>query len=134
MSWLQHAPVACDEGWSIFESRDNPYGDAPYQLQKLDEEQLFDDDLAAHRHVVTCVQRGSTHAIAALIFLREESKPELLNVYFSYLHGGVGYTWEDVVDGDYTDAALDRLELTIFGRIVTRTHAPFDLPQPAQPA
>lgn len=79
---------AAAEGWAIFvvDGRDpateaqlvdgEPYGHRPYELQKVDESDTFDDDNEAWTYVLRRSQEGDDLATRALRFLEVESPNE----------------------------------------------------------
>lgn len=109
--------LAQNEGWAVFNadgSQQNRLGNCPLQIQRLDELELLESDLAAHRCVVEGAKDGKEHCLHALKCLRNESQPELALIYRNYLH---------LEEGDYLhtdDDELDALETVIFTKVVTR--------------
>ncbi|MBN9548496.1 MAG: hypothetical protein J0H31_06330 [Alphaproteobacteria bacterium] len=81
--WLaDEIEAAQAEGWDIFEAEgsiSNENGDRPFQLQALDDSDIFtghNRDVDAWRHVYTKAQAGSPLHQQALDFLREHSPAE----------------------------------------------------------
>lgn len=62
------------EGWSIFDCDGSANG--RWQLQKVDESDEFDSDLAAWQHVVKQARSGSQYHINALDFLLKHNRLE----------------------------------------------------------
>jgi hypothetical protein len=122
MSWTdypEHSAAAYAEGWEIFladGSEANREGTWPYQLMKDDEADLLPNDTEAHKLVVAGAKEGKPHHLAALTFLRRESKPELDLIYRSVLGDSRG--WEASLNTH--DPQLDSYERCIFGRVITR--------------
>lgn len=84
-NWFRnHVPES--EGWDIFEASGSA-NNTPFQLQKVDELDVFPDDDAAWRHVVREASHGSDLHVAALAFLAHESIQE-----FVYI---VSYLWRE---------------------------------------
>lgn len=69
-----HVPPT--EGWDIFEC-DGSANHTPFQLQKVDEEDVFVDDCDAWRHVVRNATNGSPLHVAALAFIAMHGDHEL---------------------------------------------------------
>lgn len=76
------------EGWDIFEASSsilNESGDRPFQLQALDESDIFtgyERDGLAWGHVYTQARAGSPLHQQALNFLREHSYPEFAVIIY----------------------------------------------------
>ena len=67
--------IALSEGWDIFGVRGSAQpGD--YQIQRYDEVERFDSDLAAWYHVTLQARNGSKPHVRALQFIREHSPEE----------------------------------------------------------
>jgi hypothetical protein len=78
---------AMRDGWDIFSTardasiedeivRGKAYGHRPFELQRVDEMQRFQNDDEAHSHVLNQAQLGNLLAIKALRFLRIHSPIE----------------------------------------------------------
>jgi len=65
---------AQSEGWGIFETDGSSSG--PYQLQRMDDEEVFEDDDAAARFVQQRASYGHHYHASALEFLREHNPIE----------------------------------------------------------
>lgn len=81
MTWnpTTDSDLAQAEGWDIFEASGsiaNVNGDREFQLQRIDETQVFPGDEEAWHHVYTQAHAGSALHRRALIFLRERSPAE----------------------------------------------------------
>jgi len=79
--------AACSQGWDIFETdRDpesanqlvdgKPYGYRPFEIQRVDDLEIFTDDNAAHAFVRAEAQNGDPLALRALAFLQTYSPNE----------------------------------------------------------
>jgi protein-disulfide isomerase-like protein with CxxC motif len=88
LAWTpEDVDAAQRQGWDIFSTnRDEetesqlvdgkPYGHRPFELQRDDEQELFDDDAAAHAFVRAAAQNGDKVAQRALAFLEKYSPAE----------------------------------------------------------
>jgi hypothetical protein len=63
------------EGWSIFECSGSENG--PFQLQRLDEAEVFPNDDDAWVFVIGKAREGSAYHIGALTYLREHNPLEI---------------------------------------------------------
>lgn len=83
----EDAAAAQRQGWDIFStSRDEkseaqhvngkPYGHRPFELQRDDEQEVFEDDAAAQAFVRTAAKSGEAVAVRALAFLEKNSPVE----------------------------------------------------------
>lgn len=75
----EQSDLATIEGWDVFNAEGsslNENGDRPYQLQRWDEVDLFDSDEDAMKHVRRRADEGSELHMAALAYLKAESRPE----------------------------------------------------------
>jgi hypothetical protein len=85
-----HTPVggfdetqALTEGWSIFECWGSDNG--PFQLQRVDEDEVFTRDDEAWAFVVGKAREGSAYHKAALDFLRANNPIEIASM--TKVHG-----------------------------------------------
>lgn len=62
------------EGWGIFDCDGSENG--PWQLQKIDERNVFETDLSAWQYVVNMALAGSAYHRSAIDYLREHSPAE----------------------------------------------------------
>ena len=114
----KQAAIADKEGWAIFDasgSTCNSQGNWPFQVQKNDDGPL-EHDGAAHAIIVEGAKEGKPHSLAALKFLRENSKPELDLILRGVDDPDV--SWMDSILTN--DNRLDALERKVFGKIVSR--------------
>lgn len=65
---------AMEESWAIFQCFGSQAGD--WQLQKLDEERVFDTDDQAWDFVIRKAAEGSEYHLSALRFIREHCDDE----------------------------------------------------------
>lgn len=120
--WKRWADKADKEGWNVFltdGSECNREGNWPYQLNALDDGGVFtgpDRDCDAHKAVVENAKKSQPLALSVLKELRRISKPELSQVYRNALDRGD--PWADSILTN--DCELDKLEIDIFGRVITR--------------
>lgn len=82
--WSPYAQQAMNDGWTISDCYGTENG-TPWQLQALNEAEVFADDNAAWLHVVTNARNGDALAIKALEFLRDFSPKE-----YEYISNRVG--------------------------------------------
>lgn len=66
------------EGWAVFDSAGSANG--PWQIQRFDEEAIFDDDTAAWCWVWAQACRGSEPHVAALAFVAEHNPQEFESI------------------------------------------------------
>lgn len=69
---------AADEGWGVFECDGSDNG--PWQIQRDDEAELFEDDDAVWLHVLQRAKAGSDYHQAALGFVKEHNPIEASNI------------------------------------------------------
>ncbi|WP_353645733.1 hypothetical protein [Mesorhizobium sp. WSM2239] len=126
-----HSEQAISEGWDIFEasgSAQNENGDRPFQLQALDEDEIFvgpNRDVDAWTHVYHHAKRGLPLHQQALNFLREHSLPEFEAVISECsTTGGLelndGFDWKHVITIDDTRARFPG-KLFAFAAVTTRS-------------
>ena len=121
--------AAVEEGWCISEiGCDNR---PPWELCRLDELEMFENDGDVWQHVVTLASLGSHLHLLALRFLKKHSKSEFDNIFLSWtLPEDTNYWFDryeelkseleksERVEHAYDDTQVDRRDLKIWDGLV----------------